>query len=258
MGFGFKYIQVLLLLLTAYMGLGQAHFLHFAGGLRPEALRDAGYSPLQYSGRGFTGMLAFQRKSVRKETIWIAHYGKSSLVNMFDRNMQTTAAGILNFNFYFSEGSERKLRWGWANNNQFHTRRIDDFQNFNGRTDFFTSFGPAIHYSLPFEWEQQRFSFDVMGHVQAIGFYVASGYVSSVPPGFAYESYGGLQGLLRSANLFYPGSAFNAAFLPSLQWNLKSGNSIGMTYWYEYTQLEKAHRSVRSVGHWFFFFKMRL
>lgn len=258
MEFKLHLVGLLLILLTASQAIAQEHFLQFAGGLRPEALRDAGYSPLRYAGQGLTGMLAYQKKSEKRETLWIAHYGRGRLSSPFDRKMQSTAAGILNLNFYSSGDTGKKVQWGWANNNQFHTRLIDDFQNFNGRTDFFTAFGPAMQYSLPLDWRQQRFTLQAAAHVQLIGFYVASGYVASVPPGFAYENYSGIQGLLRSAHFFFPGSAWNAAILPSFQWHLKSGNTIALNYWYEYTRLERVHRSSRSVGHWFVAFKMKL
>ena len=237
---------------------GQSHQLSFGGGVNLLALRDQAYSPLGYSGFGFEGFLGYRAAKESKETIWLLTAGAANLHNAFDRNLNTFAIRLTNYNFYSRSEKDAKLRWGWANNNGFHHRLIDDFQNFNGRVDFFTTFGPAANYHLPFTLGEKRFIFQTAAHVQLVGIYLPSGYVASLPSGFVYESNSFVGSVVESMRIFHPGSSFNGALWPRLEWLLDSGNGIALNYLYEYTHFSHPHRSVRSSGHWFVTFNMTL
>jgi len=256
-----SYIRLLLVNLAislVFMLTGQTRQLSFGGGLNLCALRDQAYSPLVYSGSGFDGIISYWSTSERKETIWVLSYGTGRLSNAFGRNLTTIGVRLTNLNFYSRNNKEARLLWGWANNNGFHHRLIDDFQNFNGRVDFFTSFGPATNYQLPFSFKGKHFKFQTAAHIQLIGIYLPSGYVASLPSGFGYESDSFFGSVVKSMQIFYPGSSFNAGLWPRLEWLLNSGNGIALNYLYEYTYFRKPHRSVRSSGHWFLTFMMTL
>jgi hypothetical protein len=236
----------------------QSHLMLFGGGIKPEALRDKGYSPLLYSGLGFEGFLGYQKSKDGKETIWLFKLSTGNLSNEFNRSLRTKSAGLINFNFNNRNNTENCFQWGWSNNNGFQNRNIDDFLNFNGRSDYFTSFGPSLKYASHFELKQSNFSFQTFSHVQILGFYLLSGYVSSLPGGFGYEQNSVFASFLKSAYLFYPGSAWNFGLWSKLEWHLRTGNSLVLNYLYEYTRFNKPHVSERSTGSWILTFNMLL
>lgn len=235
----------------------QLRQLNFGGGLQLSALRDRAFSPLLYSGAGYEGFLGYRSTRERREHIWLASAGRANLSNTFNRNLTTTAVRLTNLNLYnISENSN--FRAGWSNNNGFHHREIDGFQNFNGRVDFFTTFGPAAKYDLPFSFWENEFRFSAAAHVQLIGIYLPSGYVSSLPSGFGYEPNDFGEAVIESMRVFHPGSSFNAALWPQLDWHLDSGNSISLNYLYEFTRFSVPHVGQRSAGYWFLTFNMTL
>jgi len=236
---------------------GQSRQLSFGGGLKLSALRDQAFSPLAYSGSGYEGFVGYHSLKERKETFWLLSFGKANLSSNFDRNLTTNAIRLTNLNFY-SKDENAKFKWGWANNNGFHHRLIDDFQNFNGRVDFFTTFGPAGNYNLPFSLGNKNFKFQTLAHIQLLGFYLPSGYVASLPSGFGYESNSFMGSVFESMRFFHPANSFNTALWPRLEWQLKTGNNIALNYLYEYTFFSDPHRSVRSSGHWFITFNMAI
>lgn len=244
-------------LMMALGMFGQNRQLSFGGGLNLCALRDQAYSPLAYSGSGFDGFIGYRSTKEHKETIWLLSYGKAKLSNNFERNLSTNAIRLTNLNFY-SRVENKRFKWGWANNNGFHHRLIDDFQNFNGRVDFFTTFGPAANYSLPFNIGEKSFRFQTVAHLQLIGFYLPSGYVASLPSGFGYESNSFTGSVFKSMRFFHPANSFNSALWPRLEWQLKTGNSLALNYLYEFTYFSEPHRSARSSGHWFITFNMKI
>ena len=255
------YLRLMLSVLVMMLSIGvkgQSRELSFGGGLNLTAIRDQAYSPIVYSGAGMDGFLMYRSLGDRKETIWLLSGGSSILSSAYGRNLSTTAIRLTNLNFYPRSDEHAKLQWGWANNNGFHHRLIDDFQNFNGRVDFFTTFGPAANYRLPFTLGEKRFMFQTAAHVQLIGIYLPSGYVASLPSGFGYEQNSFVGSVVESMKIFHPGSSFNAGLWPRLEWQLDTGNGISLNYLYEYSHFNHPHRSVRSSGHWFVTFNMRL
>lgn len=236
----------------------QSSTLSVGGGVNPLALRDRAYSPLVYSGVGGEGQLAYRVSAEHKESVWLASAGGANLSNVHDRNLSTFAIRLTHLTFYTPADSTARFTWGWANNNGFHRRFIDDFQNFNGRVDFFTTFGPAAKYAVPFTFKSRQFVFDAAAHVQLIGVYLPSGYVASLPSGFGYERKSFVGAVAESMQIFHPGSSYNAVFWPRLQWQLNTCNALSINYLYEYTSFAHPHRSVRSSGHWFITFSTAL
>lgn len=248
---------VLIAMALTFEASAQLRQLNFGGGLQLSALRDRAFSPLLYSGAGYEGFLGYRSSSERKEHIWLVSAGRAHLTNAFDRNLLTTGIRLTNLNLYdVFEASNFRL--GWSNNNGFHHREIDGFQNFNGRADFFTTFGPAAKYDLPFSLWEKEFRFSTAAHVQLIGIYLPSGYVSSLPSGFGYGPNDFAEAVIESMRVFHPGSSFNAALWPQLDWHLDSGNSISLNYLYEFTRFSVPHLGQRSSGYWFITFNMTL
>ncbi len=248
---------LLFLIVITTTGHAQSHHeLWFAGGMRSEGLRDLGYSPLRFDGFGLSGALGYKKSKEKKDVIWLLNYSQSETTNQFNRGLTATTVGLLNLNLYHRETSN--FSWGWSNNNGLQHRFISDFNNFNGRTDVFTSFGPAGAYQTAFSIKSQNFTFKAISHVQMIGFYLPSGYVASLPSGFGYEPNGAIKGFWESIYLFYPGGAFNAGFWPKLEWHLSTGNSISLNYLYEYTRLTGAQMHERSTGMWLMNFSMKI
>jgi hypothetical protein len=251
-----KKLHPIVLIIIATSLQGQTHDLWFSGGIRLDALRDQGYSPLRYDGLGISGAIGYERTKDNKEVIWLLSYSHSNLSNHFGRSMSVSSVGLINLNFY--PRKNQSITWGWANNNGFQNRFIQGFDNFNGRTDVFTSFGPASKIQKDFSFRSQKFSAFAISQIQLIGFYLPSGYVASLPSGFGYEPNNSLMGFWESLYLFYPGGAYNFGIWPALKWHLSTGNSISLNYIYEYTRLSGAQIHERSTGMWLLNFSMRL
>lgn len=218
---------------------------------------DEGYSPLIYTGFQGSANITYTSIDDGKENIWILGYASGQSQNRFGRNLESTSVSLLALTLYQVD-QESRFSWGWANNNQFNTRTPGDFQNYTGRSDYFTAFGPAMKYTIPFRLLNQEFSFQALSHFQLIGFYIPSGYVSSLPKGFGYEQNGFVASVYNSAFLFYPGSAVNLGLIPALQWGLSENSSLGLTYSYDYTSLQNVHPSKRSRGNYLLSLTMKL
>ncbi|MCA1747179.1 MAG: hypothetical protein LC655_05750, partial [Bacteroidales bacterium] len=116
---------------------------------------------------------------------------------------------------------------------------------------YFTSFGPALRYTLPFMLFNRQFQLEALSHMQLLGFKLQSSYVSSLPPGFLESSNTGINGFLKSVELFYPGNALNFGIQPTLHYLLNSGNMLTISYNYDYLRLKGMHLVEKSRGSWF-------
>ena len=192
-----------------------------------------------------------------RESSWRLGFSSGAIQNRHGRNLESRSLSFLAVNLY-QLGDQSRFSLGWSNDNQFHSRNIDDFLNFTGRSDYYTSFGPAGKYSQGFELFGQEFFFDVVSHVQLLGFYLPSGYVSSLPRGFGYEPGGFFRSLAGSIFLFYPGSAISLGFRPELQWSWGGKSSLSFSYNYEFVSLRHVHLSRRSQGDFLLSLRMAL
>lgn len=237
---------------------GQGGELILGAGLNTQGVRDKGYSPLRYDGFGYDFQAGFRYVKENREVLWLGGFGQAKLTNEFGRTMKATAASLINFSFYQPSDGAKKIKWGWSNNNTFHTRQIDDFLNYNGRTDYFTAFGPAGKFEHNFGFLGQDFCFETMVHIQLLGFYLPSAYISSMPSGFGYENKSFFPALWSSSYLFFPGSAYNGGVYPTLKWKFSEGNYLSVMYRYEYSQFNTIHLSQRSVGTWWLSLNVKL
>ena len=230
------------------------NYLHVGfPGIRHAAERDRAYSPLVYSGMQGSISAGFSSEGPSFSDYVAINYSTGKISNSYGSTMKVRAAGIQTFKFYHS-GKERQegFHWGWSNNNEFSTRNVEDMGNFNDRSEYFTSFGPAARYRLPFTLLNRQFHFETLAHLQLLGFTVQSSYITSLPPGFEDPSYKGLKAFLESIDIFYPGNSLNFGLQPTLRFWLKSGNMLSIGYKYDYLRLRGAHITEKSRGSWYF------
>lgn len=222
-------------------------------GIRLDAERDRAYSPLIYSGIQGSFSIAFSAEKPALSDYVSIHYSTGKASNSYGSNMDVQTAGIQTYDFYHKEADRNSgLHWGWSNNNEFNTRNVEDMGNFNDRSEYFTSFGPAARYRFPFTLLNRQFRFETLAHLQLLGFKVQSSYVTSIPAGFEEPSNKGINGFLKSVELFYPGNAWNFGIQSTLRYELKSGNALNIGYKYDYLRLRGAHITEKSRGSWYF------
>ena len=250
-------IQIMLFItLTIWMGTLRSYGsdrerkLHISyPGIRINAERDYGYSPLIYSGIQGAFEIGYSNTKPKVSNYFVLKYSSGAISNSWGSTMQSQTAGIQTFKFYHGKKHAYSgLNIGWSNNNEFNTREVDNLKNFNYRNEYFTSFGPAIRYILPFKLFNREFKVEGIAHIQLLGFMMQSSYVTSLPPGFEEPSYSGLEAFLHSIDVFYPGKSWNFGIQPSLYYTLKSGNAFTIGYKYDYLHLRGAHITEKSRG----------
>jgi hypothetical protein len=221
-------------------------------GIRHDAERDRAYSPLIYSGIQGSFSVAISSESLALSDNFAINYSTGKIHNSYGSAMQVHTAGIQTYKFYHRDKDRQEgLHWGWSNNNEFNTRSVEDI-NFNNRSEYFTSFGPAARYRLPFTLLNRQFHFETLTHLQLVGFTLQSSYVTSLPPGFEEPSNKGISAFLNSIDIFYPGNSWNFGIQPTMRYRLKSGNMLSIGYKYDYLRLRGAHITEKSRGSWYF------
>ena len=216
-------------------------------GLVSAAQVDVGYSPLAYSGLLRSVGAAYERSGRRWDTHVALEYAGGPLRNPQGRRLVANSVSWMVLSLHHGE-RDSGFAWGWAQNNQFDTRFIDDFLNYNGRTHYFSSVGPAARGATSFHLLGQDFDVRVTGHLQLLGFYLPSGFVSSQPRGFGYEGLGFGAALFRSLFLFYPGSALNFGLRPELRWSVSDNAALGLSWSYDHVALRHLHAARHSRG----------
>jgi hypothetical protein len=236
----------------AFSSVAQKHReLHIDVGARISAERDYGYSPLLYSGVEGAVALSYLAKTPKTTNQFTFDFSTGKLNNEFGTDMQVYSAGIKTYTFYHANKPANKgLHWGWSNYNMFGLRDNEAITNFNARNDYYTSFGPALNYQLPFELFKRHFSLQTCANIQLIGFTMLSSYVSSSPRGYVGSNSTGLMKFWESIGLFYPGNALNGGINSSLMYQFKSLNSISIKYQYDYLRLKGSHIVEKSKGNW--------
>ena len=229
------------------------------GALRVVSERDYGFSPLKYNGAEWGGGLTYLKQKSHKTDIVSIGFETGRLSNQHQTGMQVYSGNIITYTFYHTnKAANSGLHWGWSNNNEFGLRNNEAITNFNNRIDYFTSFGPALRYQLPFKLFKRDFSFQTMANIQLLGFTMLSSYVTSSPCGFVRESQPFLKSFFSSLGLFYPGNSINAGYKAGLSYKLKSENMLAINYEYNYLRLSGEHLLIKSRGKWSFSIIVRL
>lgn len=253
-----SHISILLLLFVGWFGALSPGYaqknrsLHISPGIQYAAERDFGFSPLMFTGwQGFFSG-AYSTEGSSKSDFLEVGFSGGSLANSYDTRMDIKTGSVLSFTFYHgSKDAFRGLHWGWSNHNAFSIRDNEAAINFNNRFDYFTSFGPAIRYRMPFELLKRNISFQALAQFQLIGFSIQSSYVSQGPRGYEREQNAGLDVMIRSFDLFYPGNSWNFSVWPALSYELESGTLLRFNYRFDYTSIKGSHLLARSQGKWF-------
>jgi hypothetical protein len=221
-------------------------------GIRINAERDFAYSPLMYT--GVQGSLAIAYSVIKSNStdLVFLNYSSGNNTNRFGSSMKVQTAGIQAYKFFhLKKNTDHGFCLGWSNNNEFNTREVEEVRNFNNRNEYFTTFGPAIRYRYPFSLFNRQFHIQTLAHIQLLGFKLQSSYVTSLPSGFQESSSDGLQAVLKSVELFYPGNGINVGIQPTMMYELKSGNALSISYRYDYLKIKGPHDVEKSRGTWY-------
>lgn len=230
----------------------ESRFIHISSGLQLSAERDYGYSPLVYAGPGGYVSLNYAIDKQNVSNYLTMSVSSGGLKNRYGKKMNVYTGNIQYFRFYHKNKNEaNKIRLGWFNNNEFSIRDNETANNFNYRSDYFTSIGPAVHYKLPLDFRGKTLFFETLGHFQLLGFKISSSYVDSGLRGFETNPNPGVKDLLNSLSYFYPGNGLNFSFWPALNFRFKTGNMLGINYRYDYISLQNSHLAEKSRSKWF-------
>ncbi len=245
---GLRLSMVVLLFFCCFQTFSQqkSQFnLSLYGGMQLMSERDKGYSPLLYRGsRPYLGG-SFRVQKPQKEMEWMVTFGEGLAENQYGHAWEITTFSILASHFY-RRSKDQRLQWGWANLNSFNQRLNSRFANFNNRSEYFTAFGPAVKIRSPFTWGDKHFIWENMAHMQVLGFTLASDYVLSEPRGLREDS--GMKGFLNMLDPFFLGRDWALGGVSQLNYQLTSGNKLGIQYRYDYQQLATIHPVQRSRG----------
>lgn len=218
-------------------------------GMRLGAERDEGYSPLNYDGVGVMVQAGMERSKEKRLSRAFLQFSFAPQTNNVGRVMNSYSAHIQTYSFY-NYDTTRLFTFGWSNVNFFSLRDIKDLVNFNGRMDYFTTFGPAALFSYDFSLFKRRFTIEAPAQWSLLGFNVRSGFISSAPIGFetAEEDDSFFKTLNRSLRFYNPLVHVHLNVSPRLRYYFKNENGMGLQYDYSFTRLTGAHVSVMSRG----------
>jgi hypothetical protein len=234
------------------------HRIGLSFGMQRSAERDAAYSPLVFAGTVPAIGAHYLRRGAKSTDQIHLSFAVGELNNRFGAGMRLFHAGLITYKFYHRRDPEKPLQFGWTNQNMVSVRTFADANNFNPRADVHTTFGPALHYHYVPGLLKQRLRFEVQGHLQVIGFLIASDYVSPFPAGFTDRSRSGVSALWHSARLLYPGAVWHWGLWPQVSYRLDNGNALGFSYRYDMVLLRGAHHSAGSRGQYLFSLNMAL
>ncbi len=220
-------------------------------GIDMQAQRDEGMSPLSFRGPGIYFGAEYQR-TIHRRTDWIeVNHTRSKLINTKNNPLSELASSIKTFTFYHADGANSKmLHYGWSNINALTLRNNSSFDNFSERSDYYTSFGPAIRLHYPFSLFNLNFSANAITHMQLIGFFMRPSIATNAPKGFIVHNNSFWNAFTESAELFYPGKAWNLGFRPKLSYHMQSGNKLTVCYDFDYLKLNSITTLTRASGTW--------
>jgi len=227
-------------------------------GMMHMAVIDKGYSPVIY--RGFTPSagMSFGLYKKHKTELYFLDYSAGVLKNRFNAtcNMQTFA--FSNFTFYHRKQS--RWQWGWSNFNDFQFRNFSDARNYQTRSHYYTSIGPAAHWQRNLRRKLAPLKLEALFHMQLIGFRLQSGAVSGLPAGLEGKDDLGAKDWIKATQFFFPGNSLSVGIHPSLSWELKSGTRLALGYRWDWLRLNPAEqlKVMQSRGNYQFSIQARL
>lgn len=237
----------------------EGNFINTMGGIEHISSRDIGMSPLMYAGRGFFAGVSWEKKTEKNDLQVAVNLSKGVQHNRFDSQIQYNKGSLRFYHFYHQDQpTMNQLQWGWFMNNVFSHRFNPDYVNFMDHYEYFTNFGPAARYLLPFQFKGREFTLEGLAHIQAIGMIIRPSFTSSYPEGFLDQGNSIIQRIVYSAIFSHPGNTWNFGFMPKLRYPLTSGNSLSLGYQYEFYKLYTPNPVSQSNGIWIFGLSTRL
>lgn len=116
----------------------------------------------------------------------------------------------------------------------------------------------AGQYKKHFNLFGRDFGFTVPVDIQLAGFYFRASYVSNSPEGYLDPVNSGFGAWFKSIEAFLPHRAWNFGLCPNLSFLLKRGNSIAISYQYEFFRINNPEPISQSAGVWFVSLTTRL
>lgn len=229
----------------------KSHRLDLSGGIASVAMRDRGMSPLQYMGLGVSSEVMHTIQGAQS-TQWFAFmYAQSGLTNTHNnpisfRSFQLNAGSV-----WGVSDTVLGSGWGFLNRNQFVYINNPSLVNFNERSYYYTSFGPAYSYRRQFTFLSLPLTFYLPVDFQLLGFYIEPSYTSNIPEGFIDHEGSWWGAFLGSVQFLEPFSSSIGGFSPELYYKLISGQRIGLQYHFQFVRLGSTQKftSVMGNGH---------
>ncbi|SHN07742.1 hypothetical protein SAMN04488057_10685 [Cyclobacterium lianum] len=221
--------------------------LKLSTGVQKFANRDLGFSPLTYEGYRSISQATFSLDRPHKTECYQLGFAYGLLQNRIGNSMNVMSVGFMNQTFYHKNNpAEKRLQWGWSNQNVFNIRRHNGFSNYSLRYDYLSSIGPTARYMMPFQWKRQEFEWTTMTQVQVLGFQLKSGYIGADPEGFSKDN-SPLDNFFQGMEPFLLGRDWHLGFSSSLDWDLPSDNSLGIRYQLDMSSL-RGRQNVLGLG----------
>jgi hypothetical protein len=244
----------LLLLLSgnAVLFAERGHFLIAQAGLDHAAQRDKSMSPLAYGGSGIATGIAYEHGGRSSMDFFHLSFQSGEIRNRYGNSCSYQSVAFRNYTFYPKQGeSGNATVFGWSNINAFHRYVNAAYGNYADRLNYYTLFGPAFRYALPFRIGKLQFHMQLPVDLQILGFYLRPSYISNRPSGYLDPENSAFMAWLRSVDLFIPGRDWHFSLNPQLNLMLGSGGRLSLTYQYQFVRIAKPELFVQSKGTWY-------
>ncbi|MFO7841065.1 MAG: hypothetical protein R6V48_02745, partial [Fidelibacterota bacterium] len=176
----------LILLLTGLpLFAGGRHYVHTPLGFTNTALRDKMMSTLRYAGMGASGGIAYEHYGTKGTKLFRLSGSLAGITNVYGSSADFSNIAFKNYTYYHRDrGRDGRIVWGWSNNNYYHSYTYHSHSNYSTKTQYFTSFGPALLYTLRFNIFGLDMRAELPADLQLAGFYFRDRYVSNNPGGY--------------------------------------------------------------------------
>lgn len=231
---------------------GGRHYVHTPLGFTNTALRDKMMSTLRYAGMGASGAIAYEHYGTKGTKLFRLSGSQAGITNTFGSHTDFRNIAFKNYTYYHRDrGRDGRIVWGWSNNNYYHSYTYLSHGNYSTKTQYFTSFGPALLYTLRFSIFGLEMRAELPADLQLAGFYFRDKYISNNPGGYLDPDDLGRMYWLKTLDAFLPYQAWNAGIYPRLTWIFGNGNALSLSYSYEYLRFNKPEPLVQSAGAWY-------
>ncbi|MCC5938804.1 MAG: hypothetical protein JJU34_16105 [Lunatimonas sp.] len=256
-----SYMRVLVVCVWMCCGLsvqGQSlKSLGVGSGMQVFAERDRAFSPLLYRGQRSVFNLNYTQEEKSKTMLSTIYYARGFAESAGENELELWTGGAQWHTYYHQQGNV-PLRLGWSAVSEFNKRRHEGFANFNERSDFTISLGPALSFALPFRLVKSHLHLEGSAHLQVVGFKVASDFISPEPRRRGIDSEQHFWGFLDILDPFIVPRDLRMGLDTSLVYQFSSGNALAFRYAFDFQQLRLAHSLQRGRGNYGLVLHVRL